>query len=200
MESPWPRSHGPCTRRSWERGETLSRRWGPKALREGLPAPRGGGCVHLVQLTRGRFAEIPIPWAKAESRAEGCVPTGGRREMPSAGWSCLNPAEAPAPLRAPRPLMSPCIAAGTTGTFPVPVSPVNSCCDVPSFLLSLSRCCWALFNSVRYDSCLLVAANGGAHKIKHGPLPLPGGRQTIPVSLWRQLKLCEASAQLIFDG
>lgn len=49
----------------------------------------------------GRFAEILIPWAKAESRAEGCVPKSGRRKVPCAGWSCLGPAEAPTRLESP---------------------------------------------------------------------------------------------------
>lgn len=92
----------------------------------------------------GRFAEILIPWAKAESRAEGCVPKSGRRKVPCAGWSCLGPAEAPTRLESPT---TPCIATGTPGTFPELASPVNSCCDVPFFLLSLSRCCWAPFTA-----------------------------------------------------
>lgn len=78
-----------------------------------------------------------------------------------------GPAKAPAPLKS---LPTSNVTAGTPGAFPELVSPVNSCCDVPSFLLSLSLC------GVCYDSCLPVAANGRAHKTNHSPLPL--GRET----------------------
>lgn len=78
-----------------------------------------------------------------------------------------GPAKAPAPLKS---LPTSKVTAGTPGAFPESVSPVNSCCDVPSFLLSLSLC------SVCYDSCLPVAENGRACKTNHSPLPL--GRET----------------------
>lgn len=79
-----------------------------------------------------------------------------------------GPAKAPAPVKS---LPTSNVTAGTPGSFPELVSPVNSCCDVPSFLLSLS------LRSVCYDSCLPVAANGRAYKTNHSPLPLGRERQ-----------------------
>jgi len=85
-----------------QRAETFSQRWGPKEDRRAASHPTWSRLwTSRAAAAGGRFAEILIPWAKAESRAEGCVPAGGRRKMPRAGWSCRGPAEAPAPLQSP---------------------------------------------------------------------------------------------------
>lgn len=134
LETPGERRHLPLVLR-------------PQTGQRGASHPGGGTEGKLwtprAAATGGRFAEILIPWAKAESRAEQCVLAGGRRTrtLPSAGWNCLSPAEAPAPLLTPPPVMSPCITEGTPGL----VSPINSGGDIPSFLFSLSPCCRVLF-------------------------------------------------------
>lgn len=100
---------------------------------------------------------------RAESRA--CVGRE-RRKVPSAGWSCLGPAEAPAPFKSP--ITSNVTMHPSGDTMSRPRAAVTSCAFLPSFPV---LCC------VCYDSCLPVAATGCAHNTKHGLFPW-GGRQT----------------------
>lgn len=99
-----------------------------------------------------------------------------------------GPARAPAPLKS---LPTSNVTAGTPGAFPELVSPVNSCCDVPSFLLSLSLRAFAMIHVCPWQQM--------AVHIKQTTVPFPwGGRQTIPARPWKQLKQFQASAQLVF--
>lgn len=99
-----------------------------------------------------------------------------------------GPAKAAAPLKS---LPTSNVTAGTAGSFPEPVSPVSLCCDVPSFLLSLSLRAFAMIHVCPWKQMVV--------HIKQTTVPFPwGGRQTIPVWPWKQLKQCQASAQLRF--
>lgn len=142
----------------------------PEGSERGCPPSTLGGSEGQPRASRALPREGGSKGAASRGRGlshgPGVCARGGRRRrrMPSKE---RGPAKAPAPLTS---LPTSKVTAGTPGAFPEPVSPVNSCCDVPSFLLSLSLC------SVCYDSCLPVAANGRAHKTNHSPLPL--GRET----------------------
>lgn len=151
----------------WVRGSHRGLRRVPEgSQRRCPPSPRGGdtGPSRALPREEGLVCGIRIPWARAESRPRGvCRQAGGGGCQAQRGAQPrLQPLS-----RASPPLMS---LQGQRAPFPEPVSPVNSCCDVPSFLLSLS------LRSLCYDSCLPMAANGRAYKTNHSPLPL--GRET----------------------
>lgn len=79
-----------------------------------------------------------------------------------------GPGKAPAPLKS---LSTSNVTAGTPGAFPEPVSPVNSCCDVPSFLLSLSLRAFAMIHVCPWQQMVV--------HIKQTTVPFPweGDRQ-----------------------
>lgn len=122
------------------------------------------------------FAGICIPWARAESQPRGVCREEEEEEQ--AAKQREGPSQGSSPLES---LPTSHVTAGTTGTFPELVSPVNSCCDVSSFLLSLSLGAFAVIHVCLWQQM--------AVHIKQTTVPFPwGGRHTIPVQPWKQLK------------
>lgn len=130
-----------------ERGETLSGCGGLRGVSEGLPSLptwHSEGQLRASHAMGGRFGVV---WfglvgfglqgfaSRGRGLSHGPGVCAGRRRRSRMPSKERGPARAPAPLKS---LPTSNVTAGTPGAFPELVSPVRSCCDVPSFLLSLS--------------------------------------------------------------
>lgn len=195
-EQPWLCSRSPAPG-DLGRGERPSRgagvpqgsQKGPRGVPEempSLPTWKGQpGASRALPREEVRLAGIRIPWARAESRPRGvCRQAGGGGCRAKRGAQPkLQPLSRASPL-----LMS----------LQGHQAPSQSRCHrltravtrLPSSFPSPSAA-FAMIHVCPWQQMV-------AH-IKQTTVPFPwGGRQTIPARPWKQLKQCQASAQLVF--